>query len=307
MTKCPLCGSGTKKHLLLPHTTTWRCGALDCGLEFADPQLDDAALARAYSDLYYPVNGDFSEVQFENTPDDVLRQFFRLLETRIGRLQSMRLLDYGCGRGALFRVSLEFGMRPVGIEQDAEARAIARSIPGATVYQGVDDLEMVEPGSQFDLIILWTVIEHLRSPWSQLERLRTFLRPGGWLLVSTMDIRCLRARIERASWENYQNPTHLYYFDRVSLARVIQEAGFEEFSQWEPRISYPHHGNLRRLLHGITSVLGLADGLYFLCKGHAAPEGRVDSRSARRPISAIPDGRLATKGIAGSSREAEGE
>src|SRR5258708_13489090 len=113
MTKCPLWGSRTKKKFLLPHTTAWRCCAPDCGLEFAAPQLDDASLARAYSDLYYPEASDNRKVQFENTPDDILRQFFRALENQIGSLQGLRLLDYGCGRGALFPVSFYFPIRPV--------------------------------------------------------------------------------------------------------------------------------------------------------------------------------------------------
>jgi 2-polyprenyl-3-methyl-5-hydroxy-6-metoxy-1,4-benzoquinol methylase len=306
MTKCRLCGSESKKHFLLPHATTWRCGALDCGLEFADPQLDEAALARAYSDLYYPVSGNFSEIQFENTPDHVLRQFFQNLQERIGSLQGLSLLDYGCGRGALLRISLEFGMRPVGIEQDAQARATALNDSGARVHKSVDALELVDPDPQFDLVILWTVIEHLRDPWAQVARLRPFLRRSGWLLVSTMDIRCLRARIEGPRWENYRNPTHLFYFDRVSLARAIQEAGFEEFSEWKPKIAYPHHGTLRRWLHGVTSILGLADGLYYLCKGCSESDGRASARPVRRQISSVAvGGGLKASEVAGFRRTAK--
>jgi len=95
--------------------------------------------------------------------------------------------------------------------------------------------------------------------------------------MSTMDVRCLRARVEGARWENYQNPTHLYYFGRVSLARSIREAGFEEFSEWKLKFSFPHHGTLRRWLYGITFALGMADGLYYLCRGCAQLAGREDA------------------------------
>ena len=63
-----------------------------------------------------------------------------------------------------------------------------------------------DPDPRFDLITLWTVIEHLRNPWSELARLHRFLRPGGWLLMSTMDIRRLRARAEGRKWGNYEIP-----------------------------------------------------------------------------------------------------
>lgn len=278
MMVCPLCKRPATRRFALPHTIAWRCSGPDCRLEFASPQPTEIELANAYTSLYYPVSREKSQTKFENTSDGTFRQMFRELEKLIGGLRGLRLLDYGCGRGALLRVSLEFGMRPVGIEQDTEARAAAVKIPGAGAYQNVEALQMDEPDSKFDLIILWTVIEHLRDPWSQLARLRKLLCPGGWLLMSTMDIRCLRARIEGARWENYENPTHLYYFDRTSLARVIQEAGFEEFSEWRLKIAHPHHGTLRRWLYGITFALGMADGLYYLCKGRSQIEGRGVAR-----------------------------
>ena len=305
MTLCPLCKSSATRRLDLPHTTTWKCCAPGCGLEFANPQLSDDELAQAYTALYYPADGDEREIRFENTADDTFRQMFQRLEKRIGSLRGLRLLDYGCGRGALLRVSLEFGMRPVGIEQDAEARAVAIKVPGAEVHQSIDTLQMDDPNPQFDLVILWTVVEHLRNPWAQLARLRTLLRSSGWLLMSTMDIRCLRARIERAQWENYQNPTHLYYFDRVSLSRAIQEAGFAEFSEWKVKISFPHHGALRRWLYGITFVLGMADGLYYLCRGRAQPDGREDVNPAERQIRPVFAGRLRPSGTSESDRGIE--
>ncbi len=289
--ECPLCGHSAARHLLLVHTTVWRCAAPDCGLAFAVPQLDEEALARFYADLYYPANGNGREVRFENTPDSILRQVFQKLESRFDSLGGLRLLDYGCGRGPLLRVSLEFGMQPAGIEQDPEARAVAAKIPGAAVYQSIDDLQNAEAGAQFDLITLWTVVEHLRNPWADLARLRALLCPGGWMLISTMDIRCLRARIEREHWENYENPTHLYYFDRISLARAIRAAGFSEFSEWKVKISYAHHGFVRRWLYRIVFALGLADGLFYLCKRIGQVERTEDTTSGVNHASAQPDQR----------------
>lgn len=265
MTHCPLCNSGATRHLTLVHTSVWECAAPDCGLEFAVPQLDKEALARAYADLYYPANRNGREVRFENTPDSILRQVFQKLESHFDSLRGLRLLDYGCGRGALSRIGQEFGLITAGIEPDPNARSIAASIPRMIVYPNVAELREAKPTGQFELIILWTVIEHLRRPWSDLEQLRGLLRPGGWLLVSTMNIRCLRARLERERWENYENPTHFYYFNRKSLGRVLRAAGHTNVWEWKPKIRYPHHGTLRRWLYELSCPLGLSDGLFYIC------------------------------------------
>ena|ERR1700720_1515677 len=272
--KCPVCGSPAVRCFSLPHTSVLECLARKCKLQFAHPQLDDINLNRAYKSLYYPTGGNGSAICFENTSESVLHQVLFQLQERIGELAGLRLLDYGCGVGSLLRVATEFAARPTGIESNPQARSTAATVTGAPVYGSFDELCDAELGRPFDVIILWTVIEHLRRPWEDIARLRRLLCPGGWLLISTINIRCLRARIQRYRWVQYRNPTHFYYFDPRSLAYVIQKAGFLEFSQWPLRIRYPHHGVLRRSLYHANRAAGLADGLFFLCRNRTfQPEG----------------------------------
>ena len=261
---CRLCGFPARSYFPLGHTTVWQCTSDGCGLQFADPQPNDEQLRLAYTNLYYPSGDTELNVRFENTPKSVLLQVFRGLERRLGSLKGLRLLDYGCGRGALCQVATELGMNISGVEPDEEARRVASSIPGASTFTNVGELLSAAPNVRYDIVVLWTVIEHLRVPWKELAQLRMLLRPNGWLLVSTMNIRCLRARVERERWENYENPTHLFYFDRTSLARVIRSAGFSEVSEWKLKIRYPHHDSPRRLLYTLSFPLGLSDGLFYL-------------------------------------------
>lgn len=271
---CPLCCCSAEHCISLAHTDVWRCLAAGCGLRFAAPQPSQAELTRAYTELYYPGCEAVSEGLLENTPDVVVRQVFQHLETRVGGLKGKRLLDYGCGRGHLLRVGIEHLMHPNGIESAPNARAAAARLPHAKIYTSLEELRSTETSPKFDLICLWTVIEHLREPWVDLRELSSVLSPDGWLLITTMDIRCLRARIEHERWENYANPTHLYYFDPTSLERTIRASGFRDFARWSVKIRYPTHGLLRRYLYDMTFRLGLSDGLFFLCRGLNHAESR---------------------------------
>lgn len=263
--QCPLCGSDSGFYFALPHTVVRKCRAIDCGLQFADPQLEEARLELAYRDLYYPAGSNGQQVQFENTEECIFRQVLEQLHTRLGSFEGLRLLDCGCGRGSLLRVSTEFGLRPTGLEPDQHARCAAARVPGATIYASLTELS-AKHIAPFDIVILWTVIEHLRRPWDDLAALKSLLAPDGWLLINTMDTRCVRARIQRKAWEQYQNPTHLYYFDAKSLGRAIREVGFREPFRWRPKIRFSHHGTVRRWLYNTASFMGLADGLFYLCK-----------------------------------------
>jgi SAM-dependent methyltransferase len=234
-------------------------------LRFASPQLSDQDLARAYSTHYYLPADDGHSGKYEDTSYLVTPQVVPQLEPVLGSLKGMRLLDYGCGRGSISGVALEVGLVPMGIEPDPVARNFTATRFGVPVYANLEELRLRDSGAQFDVIILWNVIEHLRQPWSDLRELRVLLRPGGQLLIGTMNVKCLRARIDRALWVNYQNPTHFYYFDRKSLERVIASGGFAQVRGWKPKIRYPHHSTMRHWLYKASSLFGLSDGLYYLC------------------------------------------
>lgn len=265
MTKCPLCGGDAVRKFPLPHTTAWKCQATNCSLRFASPQLDEQELARAYSAHYYPSATDRHSDAYEETPPAVARQLLSELEGSIGNLKGLRMLDYGCGRGPVSAVAPEFGLIASGIEPDPVARNAAADQLGMPVYAKLAELHSEIASAQFDVILLWQVIEHLRLPWQDLAALRALLSPRGNVLVGTMNANCLRARVERSQWTHYLNVTHFYYFDRKSLEQILQFSGFSRVTEWKPKFRYPEHGVVRRHLYQAASFLGVADGLYYFC------------------------------------------
>jgi 2-polyprenyl-3-methyl-5-hydroxy-6-metoxy-1,4-benzoquinol methylase len=265
MTKCPLCGSESARKFAWHHTTIWRCRADDCRLRFAFPQLAEEELALAYSTHYYRSTTNNDANVYEETPRLLVQQLFSQLERSLGNLRGSRVLDYGCGRGPICRVALEFELIPTGIEPDPLARSAAAEQLRIPVYANIENLCSDVASPQFDVIILWQVIEHLRVPWHDLHALRRLLHPQGKLVIGTMNANCLRASIERSHWTHYRNPTHFYYPDRNSLRRILTSAGFSEVTEWKPQFRYPQHGALRRSLYAINNHFGIADGLYYLC------------------------------------------
>jgi hypothetical protein len=180
-------------------------------------------------------------------------------------------------------------MRPTGIEPDPKARAMASAICSADVYEGARSLLEAKPRAQFDLIILWNVVEHLRRPWLDLRELSSLLGPQGLLMLSTMNIRCLRARTERERWENYWNPTHFYYFDRTSLERLLFFSGFRDAQEWKPRIYFPHHNLMRHWVYEVSSRLGVSDGLYYICHKQQMGQHLKDTGAIKKDAIALPE------------------
>jgi SAM-dependent methyltransferase len=93
-----------------------------------------------------------------------------------------RLLDVGCGNGALLRAGSQqlAGWSLVGTEINDKYQATVEAIPGVERMHVGGAGEV--PG-QFDLVTLVHVLEHIESPAAFLESLRPKLTPGGRLLV----------------------------------------------------------------------------------------------------------------------------
>ena len=261
---CPLCKSKASRRFPLPHTAVWKCVNRTCGLQFAHQQPDEKQLGQAYRQLYYPASESEQGATFENTPPEVLRTFFAYTSRTIGRLVGLRMLDYGCGIGQMAPIALRYGLRVTGIETDASARAQAKRAGYAAVFENIGELQ--ERGAteqEFDLVILWDVIEHLREPWRDLEKLRTFVSPAGRLVVATMNTDSLRARLFRSGWVNFHNPTHLFYFTRRSLRKLLEETQYTHVEEWKVFTSYSHHSRIRGSLQRALLALGLHGELIF--------------------------------------------
>ncbi|PHH62497.1 hypothetical protein CDD81_7070 [Ophiocordyceps australis] len=115
--------------------------------------------------------------------------------------ESLSFLDIGCG-GGIFAESaarLPSTRRVVAIDPTpsvlAVARAHARRDPSLTAhrltYQQTTVEELPVPAvdddsGRFDVVTLFEVLEHVDDPATFLERVRPFVRPGGWLVISTI-------------------------------------------------------------------------------------------------------------------------
>ncbi|MGB7844909.1 MAG: class I SAM-dependent methyltransferase [Candidatus Acidiferrum sp.] len=264
MKVCPLCKRESHEGHRLPHTTVWECSNSQCRLRFAVPQLDDEQLRAAYEKHYYPDSDEAPVEIWENTPVEVLHQVFGNVSCLFDGVVGKSLLDYGCGKGNLCRLASELGMNAVGVEPDEAARAQAAATISNDVFAGLSDLQCAHPDCQFDLICLWDSIEHLRTPWTDLSALGDLLKPGGRLLITTPNANSLRARAFGRRWESYFNPTHFYYFTRVSLRAALAASRYTGIEELHCTVSYPGHSILRRGFQRALQSLGLSGEMVFV-------------------------------------------
>ncbi len=135
-----------------------------------------------------------------------------------------RLLDVGCGHGAMLAQMQELGWRVQGIEPDAQAVAVARA-RGFHVALGTVFTADVPPAA-FDAITMSHVIEHVHRPIDTLRRCRELLAPGGSLVAITPNADSWGHHTFGAAWRGLEPPRHLHVFSRAALAAAAEAAGF---------------------------------------------------------------------------------
>jgi SAM-dependent methyltransferase len=148
--------------------------------------------------------------------------------TLLGRIEAHtapgRLLDAGCWLGFLLAEGRDRGWTGVGLEPSEFASAWARDHLGVDVRTA--GLDAIPAGERFDAVVMADVIEHLTAPAAALTRIRGALPASGVLALALPDAGSALARAMGRRWWSVL-PTHVQYFTRASLTRLLEASGYE--------------------------------------------------------------------------------
>lgn len=114
------------------------------------------------------------------------------IEKCAGGLKGKRALDVGCGGGLLTEALAARGAEATGIDLADEALEVAK-LHGlesgiAARYRAIsaEALAAEQPG-QYDLVCCLEMLEHVPDPSSVLRAIATLVKPGGTVVLSTIN------------------------------------------------------------------------------------------------------------------------
>jgi 2-polyprenyl-3-methyl-5-hydroxy-6-metoxy-1,4-benzoquinol methylase len=154
--------------------------------------------------------------------------------TLCAQLNARRIVDIGCGNGALCRELASRGYEVVGCEPSADGVRFAQSSAPELVFHqlGVDDEPSAIGNESFDVAIATEVIEHLVRPRNLPRFAKQLLRPGGHLIVSTPYHGYLKNLVLALTnkWDAHFTPLwdggHIKLWSRKTLSQLLNEVGF---------------------------------------------------------------------------------
>ncbi len=220
-----------------------------CGHVYASPRWSDEELLEAYTaveDETYVLEREGRELTF--------RKHLQALERITGPGNGRSLLDIGAYIGVFVEVASRSGWDAWGVEPSDWAAAEAQR-HGLNVIPGTQFAPELA-GRQFDVLTMWDVIEHVNDPKGEVQRSHELLRPGGVLVLHTMDIDSLVARLMGSRWP-WLMDMHLHYFSQKTMHAMLEDVGFEVI--WSgAQGRYLRLGYLATRLGGLSAPLGRA-------------------------------------------------
>lgn len=172
------------------------------------------------------------------------------------------VLDYGAGTGRLVQLLRDAKLHAMGIEFSADARSYCSEHRGFSLLGGISDLG----AARYDLITMIEVIEHLPLIHEELKRIRSCIKDGGSLLITTPNRLGLRGRIEKGTWKEARKKFHLVLFDRRSLENVLRGVGFSSI-EWVMFSPVQKPGAIHWVYARMCQMFGLGGTLCAIARG----------------------------------------
>jgi SAM-dependent methyltransferase len=135
-------------------------------------------------------------------------------------IKPCRVLDIGCGPGALIFELAARGYLAFGVDRSQKALELGRNLQSQSSRMKLQSELDPQWMGTFDLLLSFEVIEHIPDDVGALREWRRYLRMGGKLILSTP--------AHQHRWNAADEwAGHVRRYERDELVRTIESAGFK--------------------------------------------------------------------------------
>ena len=130
---------------------------------------------------------------------------------------SKTILDIGCGTGEFLITARKNNWNTLGVEINDEARNKS-SKKNITTYKFIEEVK----SSQFNIITLWHVLEHLKDLNGTITKISSLLDIDGTLIIAVPNYKSYDANYYKEYWAAYDTPRHLWHFSQKSISTIFE-------------------------------------------------------------------------------------
>lgn len=199
----------------------WKCRGCEAGF------LEGFTLDYETGEYRRLVEGEDSADHFYQVHDSEQLEKINVVGT--GSLRKQIIADIGCGAGSFLDLIKGYSSVTIAVEPQQNYHPALKA-KGHQVYSYCED-SLREWRGKIDLIVCFSVIEHLEDPVQLLSQAHDLLHSGGRMLISTPNANdWLLSLLPDVYASFFYRTAHRWYFREASLRTLARRAGFSKSS-----------------------------------------------------------------------------
>jgi SAM-dependent methyltransferase len=234
---CPACNSKDPIHQFEKSGFSFsQC--VNCATLFCNPRPPLSQFIPFYQDspsTSFWVNEFFSQVA-EQRREKMFKPRAEFINTLLEGKSNLLIGDIGAGFGIFleeFR-KINPNNKLVAIEPSVEMAKICSSKGFSVIEDLIENID--ESIYQFDVLISFELFEHLFNPKEFALKIKKLLKPGGILILTTLNGLGFDIQILWEKSKSVSPPHHLNFFNPNSLNILFSECGFSEVEVSTPGV-----------------------------------------------------------------------
>ena len=228
---CPLCDSKETDHFLTDYSNNryWKCKK--CKLLFLRP-----VPKISYDDGYWKDGIDPEGKKKDQTKmkDFKLKNWYGEIVSYVNNLPPGKIIDIGCGLGYLLS-AIPNTWDKHGYETSEFALSYVKNENPEVILEELKLESEPPPKNQmdYDVVICYHVIEHIKNPDLFLKHLSMMVKPHGVLIVGTPNVGSIAAKLFRGNFRLFGSG-HLCLFNQKNLEFLFKKNHFKIFKKEFP-------------------------------------------------------------------------
>ena len=210
------------------------CRCKSCGLVIQDAAWTSEDIERYYNEEYQKAHS--LDVNKEQSPQEHFDSRLKTIKPLIERVhkalkKNMSVLEVGCGAGELL-YSIKGKVKDVaGLELSKGFVDFMKNKLNIEAY--AEDVNKMDFGARkFDFIISVATLDHLPNPLETLITMKRLLSRKGLVYIELPNLDqalnfYLPENSRKAFNRFFWHKGHFFYFDRKTLSKLMQKAGFD--------------------------------------------------------------------------------
>lgn len=225
--------------------------------------------SREFDQTYFEGKNN-SRGEIYDTPliKELASRYFTAIEREVAVEPGMRVLDIGCAYGDFLSLCDSRNLETYGFDISEHAISKATTRTRAQLTVGNANEELPYSDSEFSIITMFDVIEHLVSPYQTLSEVQRVMDSSGTVVITTPNTSSAERLVLRDKWSGARDLTHNYLFSRYSLVFLLERAGFQPLLLTTPFPTMP------LLISKMLERTGLGGQLFCVAQLHDRSQPR---------------------------------